>query len=115
MVFPVGNPVVLLRLLQILLHTPTVLIELSNAIIGIGEMAAVLSGKVDAIVLGGGLLRFDDMYEYINERCGWIAPVYSYPGEVEHEAMAAGALRVLRGEEEPLVYTGEPVFNGFDD
>ena len=55
------------------------------------------------------------MYEYINERCGWIAPVYSYPGEVEHEAMAAGALRVLRGEEEPQVYTGIPVWNGFRD
>ena len=88
---------------------------LYNICKGIGEMAAVLSGKVDAIVLGGGLLRFDDMYEYINERCGWIAPVYSYPGEVEHEAMAAGALRVLRGEEEPQVYTGIPVWNGFRD
>lgn len=81
----------------------------------IGEMAAVLSGKVDAIVLGGGLLRFDDLCGYIEERCSWIAPVYFYPGEVEHEAMAAGALRVLRGEEEALVYTGEPVWKGFDD
>ena len=42
MVFPVGNPVVLLRLLKILLYTPTVLIELSNAIIGIGEMAGLV-------------------------------------------------------------------------
>ena len=82
---------------------------------GIGEMAVVLSGKVDAILLGGGLLRFNDLYEYINDRCGWIAPVYSYPGEVEHEAMAAGALRVLRGEETPQTYTGIPVWNGFKD
>jgi butyrate kinase len=81
----------------------------------IGEMATVLSGKVDGIVCGGGLLRFDDLQQKIRERCEWIAPVYYYPGEVEHEAMAAGALRVLRGEEEPLVYTGEPVFKGFDD
>ena len=81
----------------------------------IGGMAAVLSGKVDGIVCGGGLLRFDDLQQKIRSRCEWIAPVSFYPGEVEHEAMAAGALRVLRGEEEPLVYTGEPVFKGFDD
>ena len=81
----------------------------------IGGMAAVLSGKVDGIVCGGGLLRFDDLQQKIRSRCEWIAPVSFYPGEVEHEAMAAGALRVLRGEEEPLKYTGEPVFKGFDD
>ena len=55
------------------------------------------------------------MQDKIRERCGWIAPVSFYPGEVEHEAMAAGALRVLRGEEEPLEYTGKPVFDGFED
>ena len=81
----------------------------------IGGMAAVLSGKVDGIVCGGGLLRFADLQQKIRSRCEWIAPVSFYPGEVEHEAMAAGALRVLRGEEEPLIYTGEPVFKGFDD
>ena len=81
----------------------------------IGEMATVLSGKVDGIVCGGGLLRFPDLQQKIRSRCEWIAPVSFYPGEVEHEAMAAGALRVLRGEAEPQVYTGEPVFKGFDD
>lgn len=81
----------------------------------IGSMAAVLSGKVDAVICGGGLLRFDDLCRYIEEHCSFIAPVSFYPGEVEHEAMAAGALRVLRGEEEPQVYTGEPVWNGFRD
>ena len=88
---------------------------LYNICKSIGEMAVVLSGRVDAIILGGGLLRFDDLYEYINDRCGWIAPVYSYPEEVEHEAMAAGALRVLRGEETPQTYTGIPVWEGFVD
>ena len=81
----------------------------------IGSMATVLSGNVDAIVCGGGLLRFEDLRQQIRSRCEWIAPVAFYPGEVEHEAMAAGALRVLRGEEEPLVYTGEPVWQGFAD
>lgn len=81
----------------------------------IGAMAAALSGHVDAILCGGGLLRFDDLCAYIDERCRWIAPVFFYPGEVEHEAMAAGALRVLRGEEEAKAYTGIPVWNGFED
>ena len=75
----------------------------------------VLSGEVDAIICGGGLLRFDDLCDYITKRCSWIAPVYFYPGEVEHEAMAAGALRVLRGEEVPQTYTGIPVWEGFKD
>ena len=81
----------------------------------IGAMSAALSGKVDAILCGGGLLRFEDLCKYIEDHCGFIAPVYFYPGEVEHEAMAAGAVRVLSGEEQPLEYTGKPVWNGFED
>lgn len=72
----------------------------------IGSMAAVLEGKVDAIVLTGGLMRFPEVEETIRRRCGFIAPVYSYPGELEHEAMAAGAYRVLTGQEKPKIYTG---------
>ena len=78
-------------------------------------MAAVLEGRVDGIVLTGGLLRFDDVLETICRRCGFIAPVTAYPGEFEQEAMAAGAMRVLRGEEEALTYPGKPVWDGFPD
>ena len=81
----------------------------------IGEMSAVLCGEVDGIVLTGGLLRFDDVLEGIRRRCGFIAPVTAYPGEFEQEAMAAGALRVLTGEEEARVYPGHPVWTGFED
>ena len=81
----------------------------------IGSMAAVLEGRVDGIVLTGGLLRFDDVLETICRRCGFIAPVTAYPGEFEQEAMAAGAMRVLRGEEEALTYPGKPVWDGFPD
>ena len=77
----------------------------------IGSMAVVLDGKVDGIVCGGGLLRFEDIKQQIEKSCGWIAPVSFYPGEVEHEAMATGAIRVLKGEEEPRIYTGQPVWN----
>ena len=81
----------------------------------IGSMAAVLEGNVDGILLTGGLLRFDDVLEGIRRRCGFIAPVTAYPGEFEQEAMAAGAMRVLTGEEEALVYPGRPVWSGFAD
>ena len=81
----------------------------------IGSMAAVLEGRVDGIVLTGGLLRFEDVLSDIRRRCGWIAPVTAYPGEFEQEAMAAGAMRVLTGEEHALTYPGRPVWNGFAD
>ena len=45
----------------------------------------------------------------------YIAPVKVYAGEFEMEALAAGALRVLTGQEQPKTYTGVPVWNGFDE
>lgn len=79
----------------------------------IGAMAAVLGGNVDGILLGGGMVHNKGLVRAIEERCGWIAPVFAYPGEFELEAMAAGARRVLDGAEEPLRYSGKPVFEGF--
>lgn len=81
---------------------------------GIGAMSAVLHGRVDGILLGGGMVHSQDLVEKIKEACGSIAAVYTYPGEFEMEAMEAGASRVLRGEEQPKKYTGTPVFQGFD-
>ena len=81
----------------------------------IGSMAAALEGKVDAIVLTGGLLRFADVEATIRQYCGWIAPIACYPGEMEQDAMTLGALRVLRGEETAKIYSGKPVWNGFPD
>lgn len=45
----------------------------------------------------------------------WIALVFVYPGELEQEALAGGALRVLRGEEKAKKYSGKPVWSGFED
>lgn len=81
----------------------------------IGEMAAVLKGNVDGILLTGGLLRFDDVREMIEEHCGFIAPITVYPGEMEQEAMAIPVLSVLAGREEARTYSGENVWNGFGD
>jgi butyrate kinase len=69
-------------------------------------MSVVLRGKVDGILITGRYTRFDTLLDYIRKYTEWIAPVYIYENEVEQEAMCAGALRVLRGEEEPKVYTG---------
>lgn len=80
----------------------------------IGEMSTVLCGKVDGILLTGGLMRFQDIIDGINERCGWIAPISVYPGEMEQEALALPAVKVLRGEITPLKYTGRNVWNGFE-
>ena len=80
----------------------------------IGEMSAVLCGDVEAILLTGGLMRFDDIAEGIRKRCGFIAPIHVYPGEMEQEALAYGVLRVLRGKETALTYSGKPVWEGFE-
>ncbi|MGI6316806.1 MAG: butyrate kinase [Christensenellales bacterium] len=76
----------------------------------IGAMAGVLHGKVDGILLSGGMAHSAKLTVGITEACSWIAPVYVYAGEFELEAMAAGAARVLSGEETAKVYTGRPVW-----
>lgn len=80
----------------------------------IGAMATVLDGRVDGILLTGGLMRYDDIRAGVEQRCGWIAPISVYPGECEQEAMASAVLEVLRGERQASRYTGAPVFQGFD-
>jgi butyrate kinase len=70
----------------------------------VGEMAAVLKGEVDAIILTGGLARSKMLTDWIKERTSFIAPVLLYPGEDEMRALAEGALRVLKGEEKEKIY-----------
>ncbi len=70
----------------------------------IGAMAAVLSGEVDGVVLTGGLAHSKMLTGWVEERTKFIAPVFVFPGEDEMEAMAEGALRILRGEETPREY-----------
>lgn len=70
----------------------------------IGQDAAVLSGKVDAILLTGGIAYNKGITGKIAERVSFIAPVVVYPGEDELLALAQGALRVLNGEEKAHEY-----------
>jgi butyrate kinase len=72
----------------------------------IGACAAVLCGRVEGIVLTGGIMHSVYAADYIRKRTEFIAPVMVYPGEFEMEALANGALRVMRGEEEAKHYTG---------
>ena len=70
----------------------------------IGEMATVLKGKVDSIILTGGIAYSPIVVSDIKERVEWISNVAVYPGEDELLALAQGAIRVLGGEEEAKVY-----------
>ncbi len=72
----------------------------------IGEMAVVLNGEVDAILLTGGLAYNQHLVEYITRKVKFIAPIFTYPGEDELEALAMNALRVARGELQPKIYKG---------
>ena len=66
---------------------------------GIGDLATVVKGKVDRIILTGGVAHSKMLTDWIRERVEWIAPVEIMAGEYEMEALAEGGLRVLRGEE----------------
>lgn len=65
----------------------------------IGKLAAAVCGRVDRIILTGGLAYGKYLTDYITEHVEFICPVEVMAGEYEMEALAAGCLRVLRGEE----------------
>ena len=69
-----------------------------------GAMAAVLHGKVDQIILTGGIAYNPFTAKTLTDYLGWIAPVTTYPGEDELLALCQGALRVMTGEEEAKNY-----------
>ena len=71
----------------------------------IGKTALGVCGKVDAILLTGGITYSDSIGEEIRRRVSFIAPVIVYPGEDEMQSLAFGCLRVLRGEETARTYT----------
>lgn len=66
----------------------------------IAAMAIALQGKVDQILLTGGLAYNQGLMADIESQVGWIAPVRIYPGEDELAALAEGAWRYIQGEEE---------------
>ncbi|MCL1982959.1 MAG: butyrate kinase [Clostridiales bacterium] len=71
---------------------------------GIGQLAPVLYGKIDYIILTGGLANSKMLTSQIAERVRFLAPVEIEPGEDEMEALSLGILRILRGEETAKEY-----------
>lgn len=74
---------------------------------GIGELATVLKGKVDKIVLTGAIARSRMFTDWVIDRVSFIADVLLLPGEDEMGSLNAGILRVLRGEEAAHTFTQE--------
>ncbi len=70
----------------------------------IGSCATVLQGKIDGIILTGGLAYGADFVKWISDSVDFLGKVIVYAGEDEMSALAEGGLRVLRGEEEAQVY-----------
>jgi len=70
-----------------------------NVAKAIGSLATVLKGNVDAIILTGGIAKSQFITGCISESVSFIAPVEIMPGEYELEALAAGCLRIITGQE----------------
>ena len=70
-------------------------------------MAPVVDGKVDRIVLTGGIAYSERFTEALAQKVRFIAPVEIFPGSIEQDALGLGILRVLRGEEDAHTYTIE--------
>jgi butyrate kinase len=66
-----------------------------------GAMAAVLEGRMDALLLTGGMAHSERLVSKLRKYIEWIAPITVYAGEDELQAIAEGVFRVLTGEEEP--------------
>lgn len=89
----------------------TMIYQIAKAI---GSSAVSLRGDVQKIILTGGISRSEYLVEELKKQTGWIAPLFVMAGEFEMEALAYGALRVLRGEENAIEYLGKPVWTPSD-
>lgn len=76
---------------------------------GIGELAPVLHGQIDAIILTGGVAYSKMLTGMITDYISFLAPVVLMPGENELESLAAGTLRILRGEEDAIAYSEQDI------
>jgi len=76
---------------------------------GIGEMAPVLCGKLDGVILTGGMAWSEYITGEVRRRVSYLGEVFVVPGENEIEALALGALRILRGEEPCSEYDSVPL------
>ncbi|NLY08754.1 MAG: butyrate kinase [Tissierellia bacterium] len=75
-----------------------------NVAKAVGALSTVVEGKVDAIILTGGIAFSEKVTKALTKRIEFIAPVVVVPGENELEALAFGGLRVMRGQEQAHVF-----------
>ena len=71
---------------------------------GVGELAAALDGDLDAVILTGGLAYSEPLMQMVEKKIKFLGRIEIIPGEDELEALALGALRVLRREEPAKEY-----------
>ncbi len=73
-----------------------------------GQMAVAMAGKIDAVLITGGLANSEMLTGWLKEWLNFLGPIYVMPGEEEMKALCMGGLRVLNGEEEVYEYTTPP-------
>jgi butyrate kinase len=73
----------------------------------LAKLSVVVNGKIDAVILTGGIAYSEYFTGMIKERVEFLAPVAILPGENEMDALAKGAFRVLCGEEKARIYKKE--------
>mgnify|MGYP001240493177 CR=1 FL=1 len=86
---------------EAVLYCEAFIYQVSKAV---GALAAAASGKVDAIILTGGIAYGKKIVEGVTRRCDFIAPIVVYPGEGELEALAQAGFGVLSGNLKPMEY-----------
>jgi len=74
----------------------------------IGAAATALKGRLDGVILTGGMSRSDFLMQELRPYIDYLGPIFHYPGEREMEALAQGALRVLEGREQAKSYWDAP-------
>jgi len=67
---------------------------------------AVLQGRVDAVVLTGGIAHNTTIMKMIEDRIGTLAPILIFPGEGEMQSLAENAFAVLDQNREVMDYEG---------
>jgi len=75
-----------------------------NVVKEVGAMYFACKGRVDAVLITGGLAHSNYFTDYLKVYIEKTVPVYIYPGEDEMRALAEGTLRVLRKEERLQAY-----------
>lgn len=75
----------------------------------IGSLAPVVDGKVDAVILTGGLAYSKLLMSMITKKIEYLSKVIIIPGENELESLAMGGLRVLRNEEKARIFKEKEV------